>query len=111
MVLSLELLALVGVGLTLFTGIIGFVVARQDRLVCDLRRFLIDRQDKALTAHRADTTSLRREDKAVVELANERINQLNNDVARRADLDDLRTDIRDLKTHILSRIDKIGVPL
>lgn len=108
MILSTEFLALTGVALTLFTGIIGFVITRQDKLVCDLRKFVVDRQDKMFEALRAETVNLRLEDKKVIDLAHERLDNMNDLVARRADLDNLRTDIRDLKAYITSRLDSIG---
>ncbi len=108
MTLSTETLALVGISLTIFTGIIGFVITRQDKLVCDLRKFVVDRQDKMFAALRDETVSLRIEDKSVIDLAHERIDNMNDQVARRGDLDNLRTDIRDLKAYITSRLDKMG---
>ncbi len=108
MTFSTEVLALFGVGLTIFTGIIGFVITRQDKLVCDLRRFVVDRQDKMFMGLRDEMVNIRKEDKEVIDLAHERIDKMNDQVARRADLDNLRTDIRDLKAYITSRLDKMG---
>lgn len=108
MVLSTETLTLVGISLTIFIGIIGFVLTRQDKLVCDLRKFVVDRQDKMFASLRDEIVSMRTEDKSVIDLAHERIDNMNDQVARRGDLDNLRTDIRDLKAYITSRLDKMG---
>lgn len=108
MTLSTETMALAGVTLTVFTGIIGFILTRQDKLICELRKNVMDRQDKLFMSFSDGLEKLRDEDKGHIDLAHARIDKMNDQVARRADLDNLRTDILDLKAYITSRLDKMG---